>query len=50
MCGVGGRTEDLVGLTKAECEIVLLHQLAVLFRAFAAHPFNGRELSMSSER
>lgn len=35
--GLAGRTENLVGLAKAECSAVLLHELAILFRALSSH-------------
>lgn len=37
-----GVEEDLVGFAEGEVELVLLHEFAVLLRAFAAH--DGRML------
>ena len=48
MWGAGVPTKDLVGFTETEGEIVLLHQLAVLFGAFATHPGERCELLVSS--
>jgi hypothetical protein len=46
---VGKHTEDLIWLSKAKCEVVLLHQLAVLLGTFPAHLGRGGKLSGSRE-
>lgn len=45
----GKHTEDLIWFSKAKCEVVLLHQLAVLLGTFPAHLGRGGKLSGSRE-